>query len=403
VNALRIVADENIPCVDEALGNLGSIERLAGRDIGPAAVADADVLLVRSVTPVAPPLLDESPVQFVGSATIGTDHVDRDYLQDRGIAFAHAPASNADSVADYVVAALLALAHRRGVSLRDRTVGVVGCGNIGGRLLRRLPALGLSVLPHDPPRAAAEPGAEGPDFVSLDTVLERADILTLHVPLTTDGPHATHHLVDAAVLGRLGPGAWLLNTSRGPVVEGDALLKTLRADRLGAAVLDVWENEPTPDPALVRAAALATPHIAGYAWDGKVRGTTMLYEAVCEHFGVEPTWSPAATLRPEHPSALRGQAPDPRLPRTDGLHHLARQAYDLGADDARMRRLLDRPPGAQGAYFQRLRATYPTRRELQRFSVPEAGVPAEWRAAVTDGLTMQLRAPGRYGTRALRA
>ena len=344
---------------------------------------------------MAPPLLDESPVQFVGSATIGTDHVDRAYLRDQGIAFAHAPASNADSVADYVVAALLTLAHRRGVSLRDQTVGVIGCGNIGGRLLRRLPALGLSVLPHDPPRAAREAAGQEPDFVSLDTVLERADILTLHVPLTTDGPHPTHHLVDEAVLGRLGPDAWLLNTSRGPVVDGDALLTALRADRLGAAVLDVWEGEPTPDPALVRAVDLATPHIAGYAWDGKVRGTTMLYEALCEHVGVEPTWSPATVLRPEHPEALRCTAPDPRLPRTDWLHHLVRQAYDLGADDARMRRLLDRPRREQGAYFQELRATYPTRRELRCFSVPEAGVPTERRTAVTDGLTMRTRAPGR--------
>lgn len=392
---LHIVADENIPCVEDALGDFGDIERYPGRAIGPAAVADADVLLVRSVTPVAPPLLDESPVRFVGSATIGTDHVDQGYLRDQGIAFAHAPASNADSVADYVVAALLTLAHRRGVSLRDQTVGVIGCGNIGGRLCRRLPALGLTVLPHDPPRAAREAAGQGPDFVSLDAVLERADVLTLHVPLTTDGPHPTHHLVDEAVLGRLGPDAWLLNTSRGPVVDGDALLTALRADRLGAAVLDVWEDEPTPDPALVRAVDLATPHIAGYAWDGKVRGTTMLYEALCEHLGVEPTWSPAAVLRPEHPGALRRQPPDPRLPRTDWLHHLVRQAYDLGDDDARMRRLLDRPRREQGAYFQELRATYPTRRELRCFSVPAPGVPADRRAAVTDGLTMQTRAPGR--------
>jgi erythronate-4-phosphate dehydrogenase len=395
VDFLRIVADENIPCVEAAFGDMGSIERLAGRDIGPGAVAEADVLLVRSVTPVAPPLLDESPVRFVGSATIGTDHVDEAYLREQGVAFAHAPASNADSVADYVVAALLCLAHRRGVSLRNRTVGVVGCGNIGGRLLRRLRALGLTVLPNDPPRAAAESGPTVPNFVSLGTVLDRADILTLHVPLTTGGPHPTRRLVDAAALGRLGPEAWLVNTSRGPVVDGDALLRALRADRLGAAALDVWEDEPTPDPALVRAAALATPHIAGYAWDGKVRGTTMLYEAVCEHFGAEPTWSPAATLRPGHPSALHGQPPDPRLPRTDWLHHLTRQAYDLGADDARMRGLLDRPRDQQGAFFQRLRAAYPTRRELQRFSVPEAGLPADRRTAVTDGLTMQARAPGR--------
>jgi erythronate-4-phosphate dehydrogenase len=399
VTSFRIVADENIPCVENAFGDFGTIERRPGRDIGAEAVAEADVLLVRSVTPVTASLLNESPVQFVGSATIGTDHVDEAYLREQGIAFAHAPASNADSVADYVVAALLCLAHRRGVSLRNRTVGVVGCGNIGGRLLRRLPALGLRVLPHDPPRAAAESGPQGPDFVSMDTVLDRADILTLHVPLTTDAPHPTRRLVDGAVLDRLGPDAWLLNTARGPVVDGDALLGALRRDRLGAAVLDVWEEEPTPDPSLVHAVDFATPHIAGYARDGKVRGTTMLYEAFCEHVGRDPTWSPAAALRPEHPASLRCAPPDPRLSRVDWLHHLVRQAYDLDADDARMRGLLDRPRDEQGAYFQRLRATYPTRRELRCFSVPAAGVPARHRTAVTDGLTMQPCAPGRYGNR----
>lgn len=396
MSSLKIVADENIPCVEAALGDLGTIVRSPGREIGPAAVEDADVLLVRSVTSVAAPLLDDSPVRFVGSATIGTDHVDRDYLRERGIAFAHAPASNADSVADYVVTALCVLADRRGVSLEDRTVGIVGCGNIGRRLARRLPALGMTVLRNDPPRAAAETGPQAPRFVSLETVLDRADVLTLHVPFRTKGPHPTRHLIGEGALGRLDADAWLLNTARGPVVDGEALLGALRRDELGAAVLDVWEGEPTPDPELVRAVDLATPHIAGYAWDGKVRGTTMLYEALCEHLGVEATWSPEAVLRPDHPSALRCQAPDPCLPRTDWLDHLVRQAYDLRADDARMRKLPARAPAEQGAYFRRLRATYPRRRELRRFEVPAAGVPPAYRSAVADGLTLRCRAAGRY-------
>jgi len=396
MSSFQIVADENIPCVEAAFGDLGQVRRHPGREIGPAAVAAADVLLVRSVTPVKPPLLDDSPVQFVGSATIGTDHVDETYLRDRGVAFAHAPASNADSVADYVVAALLALSYRRGKPLRNETVGVVGCGNIGGRLCRRLSALGATVLPNDPPRAAAEPEAQAPDFVSLDTVLDRADIVTLHVPLATEGPHPTHHLVDADALDRLGTHAWLVNTSRGAVVDGAALRRALRRDALGATVLDVWEEEPTPDPALVRAVDIATPHIAGYARDGKLRGTKMLYDALCDHLGIEATWSPEAVLRPDHPAQLQCQAPDPRIPRVDWLHHLTRQAYDLAADDARMRAILERPLAEQGAYFQNLRATCPPRRELRRFSVGGSGVSPDRRAAVEEGLTMERRAPGRY-------
>jgi len=396
MSVLRIVADKNIPCVEAAFGDLGRIRRLPGREIDSTAVAGADVLLVRSVTPVAPPLLDDSPVQFVGSATIGTDHVDEGYLHERGVSFAHAPASNADSVADYVVAALLTLAHRRGVALADKTVGVVGCGTIGGRLRRRLSALGLRVLPNDPPRAAAERAAQAPDFVSLATVFERADVVTLHVPLTTGGAHPTESLVDTDALERLDDRAWLVNTSRGPVVDGTALLRALRRDELGAAVLDVWEDEPTPDPPLVRAVDLATPHIAGYAWDGKLRGTKMLYDALCDYLDVEAAWSPDAVLQPEHPAKLQCQAPDPRTPQTDWLHQLTRQAYDLAADDARMRALLQRPRTEQGAFFQELRATYPTRRELQRFSVGGSGVPNARRTAVEDGLSLQCWPPGRY-------
>lgn len=390
METLHIVADANIPCVNAAFGKMGTIDRFQGRDIGPEQVEGADVLLVRSVTPVGPSLLDESPVRFVGSATIGTDHVNRQYLKEQGIAFAHAPGSNADSVADYAVGALLLLARRREERLEGQTVGVVGCGNVGSRVARRLEALGLSVLRNDPPLArAAEADDRSHEYVSLDTVLGKSEIVTTHVPLTTDGPDPTHHLIDEAALDRLRSGAWLLNTARGPVVDNAALLRAIENGAVGAAVLDVWENEPAPDPALVEAADVATPHIAGYAYDGKVRGTTMLYTALCEHLDVEPEWDPASVLEPEDPDRLRCQPPDARLPRTDWLHHLAQQAYDLRADDERMRGILERPPSDQGPYFSHLRATYPTRREMQKHTVPRAAVPEDRRALVTEGLTMQ--------------
>jgi len=225
--------------------------------------------------------------------------------------------------------------------------------------------------------------------VSLDAVLDESDIVTTHVPLTTDGPDPTHHLIDEAALDQLQPGAWLLNTARGPVVDNAALLQAIESGSVDAAVLDVWENEPTPDPALVEAVDVATPHIAGYAYDGKVRGTTMLYTALCEHLDVDPKWDPATVLEPEEPGTLRCQAPDARLPRPDWLHHLARQAYDLRADDERMRQILDRPPSEQGTYFSHLRATYPIRREMQKHTVPKAAVPEDRRALVEEGLTMQ--------------
>ena len=388
-SSLQILADENIPHADDAFGTLGTVRTMPGRALSASNVRGVDVLLVRSVTPIGPDLLEESGVRFVGSATIGTDHVDQDFLDAENIAFAHAPASNADSVADYVVATLLLLAVRTQTPLQGQTVGIVGCGNIGGRLTRRLPALGLEVLANDPPRAEeAEARGEAHDFVSLEHVLQGADIVTLHVPLTREGPHATHHLVDADALAALREGAWLVNTSRGAVVDPAALRDALDAGRLGALALDVWADEPTPDPVLVRQADVATPHIAGYAYDGKVRGTAMLYNALCEHLGVTPTWDPQSVLAPMSPDALRCTPPDPRLPLPDRAHHLARQACDVAADDARFRPYLDLSAEERGAFFSELRKTYPTRREMQQHTVPAFGVSSGHRTLVRDGLTM---------------
>lgn len=389
---LRILADENIPCVHDAFARFGTVRTRPGRRISAKDVAAADVLLVRSVTEVGRELIGNASLRFVGSATIGTDHVDRAFLRARGIPFAHAPGSNADSVADYVVAALLLLARRRGASLEGRTVGIIGCGNIGGRLARRLSALGLTVLKNDPPRArAAEADGRSHDYRPLTPVLQASDLVTLHVPLTTDGLDPTHHLVDAAFLDRMRDGAWLLNTSRGRVVNGDALLAARRRGAVAAMGLDVWEQEPSPAPSLVQAADVATPHIAGYAYDGKVRGTDLLYRALCEQLGVEPTWPGTATIRPAAKDALQCTPPDPRLPPTEWRHHLVRQAYDLRADDTALRSIPAGPREARAEAFQQLRRTYRRRRELQQHTVPSAAVPDVHRQAVETGLTIQPR------------
>ena len=392
---MRILADENIPLVTDAFGALGDVRTMAGRAVQPADVREVDVLLVRSVTSVGPELLEGSDVRFVGSATIGTDHIDRAYLRKRGIAFAHAPASNANSVADYVIAALLKLAVRSRTTLRGKTIGIVGCGNIGGRLARRLPPLGLRVLKNDPPRAEqAEATGEAHDFVPLDNVLAAADIITLHVPLTRTEAHATHHLFDAPTLRRMQTGAWLINTARGAVVDNSALEAVLAEGHLGAVALDVWENEPTPDVELLQRADLATPHIAGYAYDGKVRGTAMLYDALTEHLGVPAIWNAEAALRPDDGKPLVATPSDPALPATDALHHIVRSMYDLAADDARLRQIVDHPLAERGAYFSRLRKEYPRRREFSRFMMPCSAVFGAYHRAVADGLGVQMARVG---------
>jgi len=383
---MRLLIDENIPCAADAFGSLGAVRTMPGRDITSAAVRDADVLLVRSVTPVGPALLDGSGVQFVGSATIGTDHVDQAYLRRRGIAFAHAPGSNARSVVEYVLAALLHLTTKSETPLRGRTAGIVGCGNIGQRLADRLPALGVRVLRNDPPRAAAE-GPAG--FVGLEEVLRAADMVTTHVPLTTAGPHPTHHLFDAATLAALQPGAWLINSARGAVVDNAALDAALPHGPPARAVLDVWEEEPTPHVPLLAQVDLATPHIAGYAYDGKVRGTQMLHDALCAHLGRSPVWSKEAVLAIDA-AAFTLTPPDPSLPEAAYLHALVRQMYAITTDDAALRQLTALPASAQGSHFSNLRKTYRRRRSFMRYTIAASAVPPAYRTAVAEGLGVRV-------------
>jgi len=397
---LRVLADANILFAEEAFGRYGTVRRMPGRAITRADVAAVDVLLVRSVTPVGGALLKGTPVRFVGSATAGTDHVDEAWLRARGIAFASAPGSNASSVVDYVLAALLALAAERGEGLRGKTLGVVGAGQVGGRLIPRVEALGLRVLAADPPLAeAAEARGAAHPFVSLAEVLAEADVVSLHTPLArARAPHPTFHLIGRRELAAMQPGAWLLNAARGAVVDNAALREALGAGHLGAAVLDVWEGEPTPDVALARRADVATPHIAGYAFDGKVAGTRMVERALRawlrgEGVALPPPWDAEAALGDEPLVVEAPPPPDPLTPASEAawLDALARQAYDLRADDARFRAAcVEAPPEDRAAAFSHLRRDYPRRRAWSRFSAV-GDVPGALRTAVTEGLGLAYR------------
>lgn len=388
---LNIIVDENIPQGVEAFSGFGKVITRAGRTIGPADLAEADVLMVRSVTPVNRTMLENSPVRFVGSATTGTDHVDRAYLQEAGIGFAHAPGANADSVVEYVTAALLQLARQRKEVLEGKTVGIVGCGQVGSRLARRLPALGLQVLKNDPPLAEQQAAAgKAHDYVSLDTVLQEADIITLHVPLTREGKFPTYHLIGEQELQQLGASTWLINTCRGAVVDNQALTAALKQQQIAAAALDVWENEPRPSTDLLDRCAVATPHIAGYSRDGKLGGTVMIYQALEKFLGVNGKWNyqEKLMLAPETNAVVT--PPEDTAEKTAWLDAVVQQLYDIRRDDRRMRRILELADDEQGRYFVEMRRTYPVRRAFKHFSVARAHVPRQYRQAVTDGLQLQL-------------
>ena len=359
---MLIVADENIPLLDAFFEGFGEIRRMPGRAIDRATVEQADVLLVRSVTNVNRALLEGSKVRFVGTCTIGTDHLDLDYFQQAGITWSSAPGCNARGVVDYVLGSLLTLAEIEGVDLTRRTYGVVGAGEVGGRLVKVLQGLGWKVLVCDPLRQAAEGG----NYVSLETIVQQCDVISLHTPLQRGGEHPTWHLLGQAQLAQLRPGAWLINASRGPVVD-NAALRELLLDREDVhAVLDVWEGEPQVDLQLADLCTLASPHIAGYSLDGRQRGTAQIYQALCRFLGVDEQVQLADLLpRPPLAQIELDASTDPAW----ALATLCRAVYDPRRDDADFRRSLSDDPQQQRAAFDQLRKQYPPRREIEGLAV----------------------------------
>jgi len=356
---MKIVADENIPLLDAFFSDLGDVVTLPGRNMTAADVSDADILLVRSITRVNQALLAGSTVKFVGTCTIGTDHVDQAYLAEQGIGFSNAPGCNALAVVNYVLSALVTLGEQRGESWRKYSVGVVGAGNVGGRLVGVLEALGFNVVAYDP-------NVEEYSAAELAQAVWQQDVVTLHTPLTRDGEHKTLHLVDAQRLASMKPNACLINASRGEVVDNAALLAHLKAHQNFTAVLDVWENEPTPDSELMRHCLIATPHIAGYSLDGKLNGTSMVYQKACDYFGL-PKRRKLAQLTPQAP--LRKISFSVEADAQFAVAKTIRSMYDVRDDHFRMMGLASMAEGEKAKSFDALRKDYPLRRDLNCLNV----------------------------------
>ena len=335
---------------------------LPGRAITSAELQEATVLLVRSITKINADLLDGTGIQFVGSASAGIDHVDTAYLKDRGLGFASSPGCNANSVAEYVVTALLILAVKNKTSLAGKTIGIVGVGNIGKLVKTKAETLGLQPILCDPPRAD---NGELPSC-SLEKALS-CDIVTLHVPLTRAELYPTHHLINKDTLTWLKPSTIFINASRGEVVETKALIDAIQHNRIGPTVLDVWEHEPNINWKLFEAVTLATPHIAGHSLDGKAMGTFMIYSALCKHLGVDLTWNPSHSL-PDHPVPSINIGPTHESVE-ETLKSIVTKVYDLEADHYRMKELLAAPNMERATLFDGLRKHYPIRREFHGTTV----------------------------------
>jgi erythronate-4-phosphate dehydrogenase len=380
---MLIVADENMPYAREVFSRLGEVRTPPGRTLTAEAVREADALMVRSVTRVNEALLTGSRVKFVGTATIGTDHVDKNWLAAQGIGFSAAPGCNAESVAQYVAAALAYCACRMGRPLGSCSIGIVGVGNCGSRVARVARALGMEVRLNDPPLARRTGDAQ---YRPLDELLD-CDFLALHVPLTREGEDATWRLIDGKILDRLRPGAAVINACRGFVLDEGALAARVDAGRLGAPVLDAWENEPRIDPAMLRRAALGTPHIAGYSFDGKAAGTRMIYEAACRHFGLEPQTIELPMPEPAV-AAIRLEAAGRTLDSV--LAELILTAYPIVRDDADLRACAAGDPARVDAAFDLRRKQYPLRREFSATRARLVDAPSQWLPRVAQlGFTVE--------------
>ena len=284
---MKVIVDDKIPYIREALAQVADeVVYLPGASFTREAVADADALIVRTRTRCNCDLLAGSRVKFIATATIGYDHIDTAFCKEAGIQWTNCPGCNAGSVEQYVHSVLLLLKREKGLSLKDATLGIVGVGHVGSRVARMAKELGMRVLLNDPPRA--DRGEEG--FVGLDVLAKECDVLTFHTPLYKEGIYRTYHLVNNELLFSLKRKPYLINSSRGEVVDTASLLAALSAGKVKDVIIDTWENEPEINKDLLKAAYLATPHIAGYSADGKANASRMSLEALCKFFHIDASF-----------------------------------------------------------------------------------------------------------------
>jgi erythronate-4-phosphate dehydrogenase len=360
---MKIIADENIPFVAECFSSIGEVETVPGRQITPAIVSDADALLVRSITRVDSSLLAGSKVRFVGTATIGFEHVDVDYLAEKNIGFASAPGSNANSVGEYIVAALLSVGQKKGIEIEGKSIGAVGVGNVGSRVEKKAAALGMNVYLNDPP---LQRQTGDPKYLPIEELFA-CDFVTVHTPLTFEGIDKTFHLADEKFFESLKPGCVFINTARGAVTDTTAVKAAIKSGKLGGAILDVWENEPNIDTELVQMVDLATPHIAGYSLDGKIAGMTMILNAACEYFGLQAAKTSEHFLpEPQIKQIVLdpGSAAEQQL-----LHEAVQQLYLIDLDNLHTKEIPSMAMNERGRFFDNLRKNYRERREFQNTEV----------------------------------
>lgn len=354
---MKIIIDDKIPYIKGALEPFAEVIYLSGKKTTPEVVKDADAIITRTRTICNEKLLAGSSVKFIASATIGFDHIDTNYCEKAGIEWTNAPGCNSKSVEQYIASALMVLAEKKGIILSDKTIGIIGVGNVGSKVALICEIFGMKVLLNDPPRARKE-GAKG--FVKLDEILEKADIITIHVPLIMDGGDKTFHLADDAFFAKAKKNPVIINSCRGEVAVKEVLKAAIRSEQISGAVIDCWENEPDIDIELLNLIDLGTPHIAGYSKDGKAKGTSMSVQAVSKFFGIGiDNWECTDIELPSGSTVIEIDGQN----KTDQqiLSEAILTTYDIRDDDQALRDSVES--------FEKLRGDYPVRREFPVYEI----------------------------------
>ncbi len=359
----KIVADRNIPFLQGALEPHASMQYLPADQITREVLASANALIVRTRNKCNAALLEGTPVKFIATATIGHDHIDNVFCQKNGIGWSNAPGCNASSVMQYMASALANIALHDDKRFNELCLGVIGAGNVGKKVIELAHVLGMKVLVNDPPRERLE-GREA--FCDLPTLLEKADIVSMHMPLNHEGRDESLHMANKSFFDRMRTGAWFINTARGEVTHTSALKNALKSGKLRGAVIDVWENEPHIDKELLRLAYIATPHIAGYSLEGKANGTTMSVQAISRFFelGID-NWFPENMPAPQNPVILLNNQ---NKTKEELFCQAFTHTYDIHIDS---RRLKNAPEN-----FEASRNNYPPRREFDAFSIKAQQLPS---------------------------
>lgn len=357
---IKIVVDDKIPFLKGALEPFAEVVYLQGEKINNAILQDADALIARTRTICNKELLDGTKVRFIATATIGFDHIDIAYCQQNDIQWANAPGCNSGSVMQYMASALVRLSLKYDFEFSEKTIGIIGYGNIGSKVAKLASVLGLKVLINDPP---LQRSGLLPNSVSLIEIIDKADIITFHVPLNTHGIDKTLHVGNEEFFNSIKSTTIIINSSRGDIIDNNALKKALKKKKLKGAVLDVWENEPTIDQELLDLVDYATPHIAGYSADGKANGTAMSVQAISKFFGFGlKGWFPSNVPLPSNTELKIGVGTDAEK---NSLSQCILSTYDIQLDHDRLIKSVET--------FENQRGEYPLRREFASYRVKIQG------------------------------